>query len=419
MIENSENQTPPGRALAGLGGLGVSSGATTPETPNQIELAECIRAVEKWLGRYISFLKKSDALLCALWVIHTHLIDEFYSSPRLLISSPTFGSGKTTLLEHLFHLCREKPAHMANISSTAILARIHQPQIRTLLIDEADRTLSPKNPLHTEVISILNQGYKRGGSRSVQVPVKGGGWDVLDMELFAPVAIAGNAPNLPEDTRSRCITIRLMPSKPGEVQRTLWEDIEPNAYDLRTRIVSATNDIRDLLKRAQTPQFPEDIPPRLEEIWRPLMKIAVIAGKEIETATRELLDQDMETYIQDSENREVSEAPQMKMIRDLYEIYVSNEFEFSTTLNLIDHLVRRDSYWGAESSPLGKRLTARRMGLLLSNGFGINRQKQPGGNGYHRNQFQGTWEKLGISVKESPKPPETPQPPTDGSSEVF
>jgi hypothetical protein len=127
----------------------------------------------------------------------------------------------------------------------------------------------------------------------------------------------------------------------------------------------------------------------------------------------------METYIQDSENREVSEAPQMKMIRDLYEIYVSNEFEFSTTLNLIDHLVRRDSYWGAESSPLGKRLTARRMGLLLSNGFGINRQKQPGGNGYHRNQFQGTWEKLGIYVKESPKPPETPQPPTDGSSEVF
>jgi len=417
-LDTRNHQTGLG-ALAGLGGLGGSLKEARPMTPNRVELAESIRATERWFTRYIAFINKSDALICSLWTHHTHLIDEFYSTPRLLISSPTFGSGKTTLLEHLSNLCREKPARMANVSSTAVLARIHQPQVRTLLIDEADRTLSPKNPLHLEIISILNDGYKRGGTRSVSVGVKGGNWEVVDMELFAPVAIAGNAPNLPEDTRSRCITIRLMPSKPGEVQRSLWEDIEPDAYDLRSRIVSATNDIRELLQRAQQPSFPDGMPPRLEEIWRPLAKIAQVAGIEIESETRVLIERDMETYIQDSENREVSEAPHMKLLRDLYEIFTSNEFEFATTLNLIDHLVRRDSYWGAESSPLGKRLTARRMGLLLSNGFGINRQKQPGGNGYHRNQFQSSWEGMGIAVKEPPKPPETPKPTEADSPEVF
>ena len=405
--------------LGALGGLGGSLDIDTPERPNQVELAETIRAVEKWLSRYISFMKKSDSLLCSIWVIHTHLIDEFYSTPRLLISSPTFSSGKTTLLEHLANLCREKPAHMANISSVALLARIHKPQIRTLLIDEADRTLNPKNPIFTEVVSILNQGYKRGGTRPVQVPVKNGGWVIEDMELFAPVAIAGNAPNLPEDTRSRCITIRLMPSKPGEVQRTLWEDIEPNAFDLRTRIVSSTNDIRELIQRAANPLFPKDTPSRLEEIWRPLMKIAVIAGKEIEQATRTLLEQDIETFIQDTENREVAEAPQVKLIRDLYAIFRSSDMEFGTTLHLIEQLIYLDPYWRKETSPFGRDLTPRRMGLLISNGFGINRMKQPGGNGYFRNQFLESWDRLGISSKEPPKAPNPPKPNEEQPSELF
>lgn len=169
---NAVNHSSSGDSGA-LGGLGGSKKVPAPHLPNRAELAETVRAVEKWLKTFMKFMKDSDALLCALWIVHTHLIDEFYSTPRLLISSPTFGSGKTTLLEHFFYLCREKPAQMANISSVAMLARIHQPRVRTLLIDEADRTLNAKNPLFSELISIINSGYKRGGTRSVMVPIKG------------------------------------------------------------------------------------------------------------------------------------------------------------------------------------------------------------------------------------------------------
>jgi hypothetical protein len=367
----------------------------------------------------MKFMKDSDALLCAIWIVHTHLIDEFYSTPRLLISSPTFGSGKTTLLEHFDHLCREKPAQMGNISSTAVLARIHQPQIRTILIDEADRTLNPKNPIFLELISIVNSGYKRGGSRPVNVQVKGGAWEVVDMELFAPVAIAGNAPNLPEDTRSRCLIVRLMPSKPGEVRRTLWEDIEPDAYDLRSRIVSATNDIRDELKRVPNLKFPDNTPPRLEEIWRPLIKIAHLAGAEVESDTRLLLEEDIERFVQDSENREVIDPPHVKLARDIYSIFELDNLEWEKTETLKNKLIALDPYWRKESSPFGKDLTTRRMGILLSNGFGLNRQRDNEGNRYFRYQFEQVWTRLGISLEESPKPPNPPEPPETSFSEVF
>lgn len=406
-------------ALGALGGLGGSSGIPIRLAPNRIELAETIRAVETWLKRFMKFMKDSDALLCAIWIVHTHLIDEFYSTPRLLISSPVFSSGKTTLLEHFYHLCREKPAQMANISSTAVLARIHSPHIRTLLIDEADRTLNPKNPIYGELVSILNSGYKRGGSRPVNVQTKGGAWEVLDMELFAPVAIAGNAPNLPEDTRSRCLIIRLMPSKPGEVRRTLWEDIEPDALDLRSRIVSATNDIRDELKRVPNLKFPENTPPRLEEIWRPLIKIAHIAGAEVESDTRLLLEEDIERFVQDSENREVVDPPHVKLARDIYEIFQFDNLEWEKTETLKNKLIALDPYWRKESSPYGKDLTTRRMGILLSNGFGLNRQRDNEGNRYFRYQFEQVWTRLGISLEESPKPPNPPEPPESSFSEVF
>ena len=413
------NQHSSSGEFGALGGLGGSSGIPIRLAPNRVELAETIRAVETWLKTFMKFMKDSDALLCAIWIVHTHLIDEFYSTPRLLISSPVFSSGKTTLLEHFYHLCREKPAQMANISSTAILARIHQPQIRTILIDEADRTLNPKNPIFLELISILNSGYKRGNSRPVNVQLKGGAWEVVDMELFAPVAIAGNAPNLPEDTRSRCLIIRLMPSKPGEVRRTLWEDIEPNAIDLRSRIVSATNDIRDELKRVPNLKFPDNTPPRLEEIWRPLIKIAHIAGTELESDTRLLLEEDIERFVQDSENREVIDPPHVKLARDIYSIFQFDNLEWEKTETLKNKLIALDPYWRKESSPYGKDLTTRRMGILLSNGFGLNRKRDNEGNRYFRYQFEQVWTRLGISLEDPPKPPNPPKPPESSFSEVF
>jgi hypothetical protein len=251
------------------------------------------------------------------------------------------------------------------------------------------------------------------------VPVKGGGWTTEDMPLFAPVAIAGNAPNLPEDTRSRCLIIRLMPSKPGEVKITLWEDLEPDALDLRERIVSATEGVRDELKRMAQPKFPDNTPPRLEEIWRPLIKIAGMAGAAVESDTRLLLEEDVERFVQDSENREVVEPPHVKLVRDIYQIFELEKSDWEKTENLKSKLINLDSYWRKETSQYGKDLTTRRMAKLLSDGFGLNRQRDNEGNRYSRYQFEQIWSRLGISPEDPPKPPNPPEPPEISFSEPF
>src|SRR3546814_15954853 len=84
--------------------------------------------------------------------------------------------------------------------------------MRTILIDEVDRSLDPKKPGVEDLIAILNSGYKRGATRPVLVPSKGGEWDVSEMSTFSPVAMAGNAPHPPDDTRSRCIRVLLLPA---------------------------------------------------------------------------------------------------------------------------------------------------------------------------------------------------------------
>jgi hypothetical protein len=46
------------------------------------------------------------------------------------------------------------------------------------LLDEVDRSLRPDEPGVADLIGILNSGYRRGATRPVLVPTKGGGWAV-------------------------------------------------------------------------------------------------------------------------------------------------------------------------------------------------------------------------------------------------
>jgi hypothetical protein len=240
-------------------------------------LGVCLDQVRSWLERYIVVIKDQDLDILALWIVHTWVAEETYTSPRLLIDSPVPGSGKTTLLEHLGKLC-QNPIQMASVSSPALLARITANGIRTLLIDEADRSLDPKRPGVGDLVAILNSGYKTGGTRPVLVKGKGDAWEVEEMPTYSPVAIAGNTPLLPDDTRSRCIAIRLMPDNEGKAEQSDWEWIEINALDLRDHIQGVTDEIREQVRTAR-PNLPDNCRNRNRERWNPLAKIASVAGE--------------------------------------------------------------------------------------------------------------------------------------------
>ena len=219
---------------------------------------EVLDDVREWISRFLRTVTDADLDLLALWIVHTHLINEVYTTPRLLIDSPVPGSGKTTALEHIFHLAL-RPVQMAVVSSPAMLARLLEAEMRTLLIDEADRSLRPDAPGTPDVLAILNSGYKKGATRPVLVPDKESGWKTKEMPTFAPVALAGNNPHLPDDTRSRTIRVLLLPDLNGTVEESDWELIEDDSKKLAGRIAAWADHVRAQVA-ANRPPMPRESP---------------------------------------------------------------------------------------------------------------------------------------------------------------
>ena len=99
-------------------------------------------AVRAWLARYLRTVHPADLDLLTLWAAHTHLANECYTTPRLLLDSPVPGAGKTTCLEHL-HAALLEATSDDPISSPALLVRLLEDGVKTMLIDEADGRYAP------------------------------------------------------------------------------------------------------------------------------------------------------------------------------------------------------------------------------------------------------------------------------------
>lgn len=333
-----------------------------------------------WYGQYVTVIDPGvDIPLIVFWTLHTHVAVETYTTPRLLIDSPVPGSGKTTLLEHLNHLCLT-PVQAASLSSPALLARmLHavEPSTRTILIDEADRSLSPDNPMTGELLAVLNSGYKRGGSRPVLVQ-RGNEWVAVEMPTYAPVAMAGNAPNLPDDTRSRCIRVMLMPDTQGIAEESDWEVIEDEATVLHDRIVRWADQCRDEVK-VNRPEMPQGVRGRDRERWAPLKRVAVAIGGDWPGVIDALALADIERMEIEREDGIVQNRPHMVLIEHLSELFTDAGVRFLPTDTIVSDLIRKHpTMWGNES-PYGKKLTVQRMGRMLSQHFNITSVRKPDG----------------------------------------
>lgn len=385
-----------------FGGSGGSGGS----------LAVCLDTVRAWLSRYIVVMKDQDLDILALWIIHTWLAEETYTSPRLLIDSPVPGSGKTTLLEHLGKLC-QNPIQMASVSSPALLARITANGIRTLLLDEADRSLDPKRQGVGDLVALLNSGYKIGGTRPVLEKGKGEAWEVNEMPTYSPVAIAGNTPRLPEDTRSRCIAIRLMPDNEGKAEQSDWEWIEIPANDLREHIQAVVEQVKDKVRQAR-PQLPPGCRNRHKERWNPLAKVAFVAGQEWLDRCVNAIQADLDLAAEIAENGEGTASPAIQIAKDLHSI-LGEETAFALSSDIVRKLIALNPEAWSFASPYGKDLTPKRLGMLLNRNFGLfSARSGANSRGWSSGQFLQIWQKLGITPSNPPKATEPPKATSDG-----
>ncbi|UVI35006.1 DUF3631 domain-containing protein [Brevibacterium spongiae] len=353
--------------------------------------------VRAWFARYVHTMHDSDLDLLTLWTVHTHVVSDLYTTPRLLLDSPVPGSGKTTVLEHLGHLALD-PVQAASLSSSALLTRMLADRMRTVLIDEADRSLDPKLDGTAELLAILNSGYKRGGTRPVLTPDKDKGWVAQEMPTFSPVAMAGNNPNLPDDTRSRIIRVLLLPDLEGNVEESDWELIEADAEALKQRIEVWAEYNREEVG-GQRPPLPAGVIGRAKERWSPLKRIAVVAGGRWPEIVDELAQADLEQLKQDKEDGMVIDKPAVVLLKHLAIIW--GDEPFVATRELVDRLIAHDAEMWGEYSAFGKPLTAQRFGRMLATSYSINSTRQGDSpRGYFRAKLLPVWRRMGITPPE-------------------
>lgn len=358
--------------------------------------------VRAWLGRFVCTMHDRDLDLLTLWAAHTHLCLETYTTPRLLLDSPVPSSGKTTVLEHLERLCL-RPVQAASLSSPALLARMLDDGVRTILIDEADRSLNPDREGVSELLAVLNSGYKRGGTRPVLVPTKDG-WRVSEMPTFAPVVMAGNNPQLPEDTRSRSIRVLLLPDITGQVEESDWELIDEHARGLGARLARWADQVRDQV-RLNRPPLPDGITGRARERWSPLNRVAAAAGGDWPAAVAALAIHDKEQADMDRDDGMIRERPAVLLLRHLHEMWPDGVTFYPTVELCRDLAAEHTDDWGS-GSPLGKPITAQRLGRMLATAYAVNshRLSATGPRGYTRASLEPAWRRMGV-VPVPPTPP--------------
>lgn len=168
----------------------------------------------------------------ASFLIATYLSERFQFVPYLFFLGPP-DSGKTRGLEIIQAVGYR--AFIAPSASPASIFRIDELYNPVLLIDESEHLLAS---YRTDVISLLNQRYKRGGVVMRVINADRGKGTLVAYPVFGFAAIAGTK-DLLGTLRSRCVPFYMTPS-----QRLVRRTIDDRwAQSLRNKLAKFREDV--------------------------------------------------------------------------------------------------------------------------------------------------------------------------------
>lgn len=310
--------------------------------------------VYTFLGRFVAYPSDHEQVAHTLWVAHTHLMEEWESTPRLAFLSPEPGSGKTRALE-LTETLVPRPVEAINATPAYMFRKISDPDgLPTILYDEIDTVFGPRAKEHEELRGVINAGHRRGASAGRCV-IKGKTIETEELPAFCAVAMAGLG-NLPDTILSRSIIARMRRRKPTErVEQYRRRVHGEEGYRLRDRLAAWTRQIRPRLNT--NPPMPDGIEDRNADVWESLLSVADAAGggwpKRARVAAVALV----------AANRRNQPSLGVRLLTDLRDFFLTQPSDGAWTVNILAALHNlEEAPWG---DLRGKPLDSRRLANLL------------------------------------------------------
>ncbi|MBA7529509.1 hypothetical protein ES705_21707 [subsurface metagenome] len=128
------------------------------DIPRNINFADLLDDVEKFIRRHLEMPEESDYFLLALWVFHTYIIDREFLTPYLYFYG-AYGTGKSQAGHVMKHIAY-KAENLTTVTSASLFRGI-QYYKNTLIIDEIKLWGYNSNP---DILSVILSGYQRKDS---------------------------------------------------------------------------------------------------------------------------------------------------------------------------------------------------------------------------------------------------------------
>jgi hypothetical protein len=379
-----------------------SQSVSTPDV--RIDGAGLLNSLRTFISRFAVLPDEQSLTAVTLWAAHTHMIEEFHTTPRLALLSPEPASGKTRVLEILALLVPESFS-CVNLNPAPVFRMLSKRRI-TLLVDECDAIFGRrgKDDANEDLRALLNSGYKRGATIPRCV---GPNHDVQMFAVYCAAALAGLG-DLPETILSRSIPIRMRRRSPSErVEPFRTRDHEPVGHELRDQFAAWAYAVAKSVGLAR-PTLPEGVVDRQAEVWEPLLAVAEAAGGPWPEAAR----QACRTFT----------APQaqpvtlgVRLLADLRTIFGAAPTLHTVTIlerlcNPVNYGLDADAPWG---DMYGKPLSDRGLASTLRR-YGVSSEKvKIGGQslqGYRSEKLWDAWTRYLPARSAEAEPPEPLEP---------
>jgi Protein of unknown function (DUF3631) len=360
-------------------GWNIQDDAAAPPSTSTGANIHALDLVHHLLEEHLE-LRPLEYAAIALWILHTHVYNQFLVTPRLALVSPVRGCGKTTALL-LLALLTSRGRKDDGITAAAIFRLIDQ-QHCTLLLDEADNLGLEHNGI---LRSVLNSGHRKGGclTRVIKDAPR-------RFSTFAPMAIAAIGV-LPLPIMHRSVVIHMERA----TRQLRYFDESDRAVNHAYGMIRAW--ARDV-KLEHNPELPGELRNRPADNWRVLIAIADSFGRAWGATARKAAAEFSRTYR--------DEDAAVTLLSDIRTIYHDLAVDRHASAKLVEELVgMEDAGWadwrGLRDDQQPRRLSQGELARLLAP-FGIRprtiwprrrNQKSKSSKGYFRSQFESAWHK--------------------------